>query len=60
MKTLLNQTSIKFVKINRFTGRQTTRNENAIFEAFKENDNVEMANEEEISNDGYLQIRLKL
>ena len=47
---------IKFVKINRFTGRQTTRNENAIFEAFKENDNVEMANEEEISDDGYTDI----
>ena len=47
---------IKFVKINRFTGKQTTRNENAIFEAFKENDNVEMEDESDISDEQYTDI----
>ena len=47
---------IKFIKINRFTGKQTTKNENAIFEVFKEGGNVEMESEEEISDDGYTDI----
>ena len=56
IKDIIPPSGIKFVKINRFTGRQTTKNDNAIFEAFKENDKVEMAHEDEISDEQYTDI----